>query len=53
MTTERTEQVINRIAGAVARRVARTGESFEQATEAVIRDFVAEWPVVAAAMVGR
>ena len=53
LSTATLDDVLNRLAGTVARRVATTGETFEVATERVLVDFTAEWPQLAAAMVGR
>lgn len=51
LTTGELAELTNRLAAATARRVTRTGETFEAAGEAVLRDFTAGWPLVAAAMV--
>ena len=41
------DEVTDRLAATVARRVAETGESVEVAAARVLADFAAEWPTVA------
>ncbi len=50
-TTQTVERVLNQLAQVTARRVARTGETFEVATERVLTDFAAEWPELATRLV--